>query len=39
MLDTAGVLYGATPQATTPTPTVRASSARQGGGWFPWRRP
>jgi hypothetical protein len=37
MLDTAGVLYGATPQATTPPPTVRDSSAGRGG-WFPWRR-
>ena len=37
MLDTAGVLYGATPQATTPSP-VRASSARRGAGWIPWRR-
>ena len=37
MLHTAGVLYGATPQATTQTSASHASGERRAG-WFPWRR-
>jgi putative ABC transport system ATP-binding protein len=37
MLDTAGVLYGATPQAAPVQSAAHESSARRGG-WFPWRR-
>ena len=38
MLDTAGVLYGATPQATAPTQATPREERAQRGGWFPWRR-